>query len=291
MSLSGSRTSAQPKASGSTHLTAGALSGLASCVLLQPFDVVKTRLQQRPAGLDAAPTGLSKRLVQLRSIVSDIVRERGVPGLWRGTTPTVLRNVPGSAFYFFFLHHLRTLFARHSSLGVSRDTANMLPAQRPSSAYAYTSVVGAARDIVTTSGVRGLFAGFGATAARDVPYAGIYVVLYEQMKGWTEGIMGGEGAKANMSAGVMAGTLATAVTQPFDLVKTRVQVDPRQYPNSLVATRKVFATEGLSGFFKGMTPRLLRKPLHAAITWTVYEKAVSMIRMAQLDKDKHTIPQ
>jgi solute carrier family 25 protein 38 len=29
------------------HLTAGAISGLTSCVLLQPFELVKTRLQQQ----------------------------------------------------------------------------------------------------------------------------------------------------------------------------------------------------------------------------------------------------
>jgi solute carrier family 25, member 38 len=48
--------------------------------------------------------------------------------------------------------------------------------------YAYRSLLGAARDIVRTEGVRGLFSGFGATAVRDGPYAGLYVLFYEKFK-------------------------------------------------------------------------------------------------------------
>ncbi|KAJ9094293.1 hypothetical protein QFC21_006119 [Naganishia friedmannii] len=38
------------------------------------------------------------------------------------------------------------------------------------------------RQLLRTEGLRGLFQGFTATAARDAPYAGIYVVFYEEMK-------------------------------------------------------------------------------------------------------------
>jgi hypothetical protein len=36
--------------------------------------------------------------------------------------------------------------------------------------------------LLATNGVRGLFQGFTATAARDAPYAGLYVVFYEKGK-------------------------------------------------------------------------------------------------------------
>ena len=42
----------------------------------------------------------------------------------------------------------------------------------------YTSL----KDLVRTSGIRGLFQGVTATAARDAPYAGMYLVCYEKGK-------------------------------------------------------------------------------------------------------------
>ncbi|KAJ3354523.1 hypothetical protein GGF32_002469 [Allomyces javanicus] len=306
----------RPKPPPAIHLLGGALSGMTTCIALQPLDVVKTRLQQEAAhhgnavangarhagSLSALHARIAKFQAlglsgQVRVITKQIVDERGVQGLWRGTTPTILRNVPGSAFYFFFLHHLRSTLAHLPWL--SRDSANMvagatargtagllfmpisvIKVRYESSAYAYTSIAGAARDIVAKEGVRGLFAGFGATAMRDVPYAGVYVALYEQLKALGNRVLlDSSPAKStglNMGSGVIAGTFATVLTQPFDLIKTRVQVDPHHYPNSWVAIRKIFTAEGLRGFFSGMTPRLVRKPLHAAITWTVYEEVVAI---------------
>ncbi|PWN47416.1 mitochondrial carrier [Violaceomyces palustris] len=76
-------------------LSFGALSGLASCVLLQPFDLLKTRLQQLDAADHHQTSGSS---------ASNPYRK----GLWRGTAPTIVRNVPGVALYFYSVSHLRS---------------------------------------------------------------------------------------------------------------------------------------------------------------------------------------
>lgn len=38
------------------------------------------------------------------------------------------------------------------------------------------------RSIFAESGIAGLFRGFTATAIRDAPYAGLYVLFYEESK-------------------------------------------------------------------------------------------------------------
>lgn len=68
------------------HLLSGATSGLASAVILQPLDLVKTRLQQ-----GAASSGKGKRGARLGMLVRGIVKDEGVGALWRGTVPTVVR--------------------------------------------------------------------------------------------------------------------------------------------------------------------------------------------------------
>ncbi|CEH13486.1 Predicted mitochondrial carrier protein [Ceraceosorus bombacis] len=80
-------------------LISGGASGLASCLLLQPLDLLKTRMQQSPRlrsaddgngkrGRDWSATGRTRRLV---GVARNVVHEEGVKGLWRGTGPTVVR--------------------------------------------------------------------------------------------------------------------------------------------------------------------------------------------------------
>lgn len=83
----------------------------------------------------------------------------------------------------------------------------------------------AVSDILRNDGVRGLFYGAGSTALRDAPYAGIYVLLYEQMKRSLQRVKSDSSYKqpaTNMLAAVYAGSLATLVTHPFDVLRVRI---------------------------------------------------------------------
>ena len=78
----------------------------------------------------------------------------------------------------------------------------------------------------------------------------------------------------NLGSGVVAGTMATCITQPFDMMKTRMQLDPHIYPNLLSTARRVLMEDGIVGFFDGLSLRLARKPLSSAISWAIYEEVV-----------------
>ncbi|KAF7330869.1 Mitochondrial glycine transporter [Mycena venus] len=104
------------------QLFSGALSGFASTVCLQPFDLLKTRLQQGDG------TVTTRNTSTLLSITRQIVASQGLIGLWRGTSATLARqalisvialslfhscsrNVPGVALYMTSLTQLRTVMA------------------------------------------------------------------------------------------------------------------------------------------------------------------------------------
>ena len=57
-----------------------------------------------------------------------------------------------------------------------------------SNLYNYRSLAEASADIFKREGGRGFFSGFGATALRDAPYAGIQVAVYEGTKALLGGI-------------------------------------------------------------------------------------------------------
>ena len=154
--------------------------------------------------------------------------------------------------------------------------------------YAYRSLLGAGRDIVRTEGVRGLFAGFGATAARDAPYAGLYVLLYEQLKRRLahmtaidptlpsdgKSSVAVSSSSINFVSGAAAAGLATAITNPFDAVKTRLQLMPAKYGNMVRAVRLMVQEDGMRSLFGGLGLRMGRKALSSALAWTVYEELI-----------------
>lgn len=301
-----------------------------SAVLLQPIDLLKTRVQQ------SGHHSLARAILDIRLQAQARHGATSLPSLaalWRGTVPSALRTGFGSAVYFTTLNTIRqnaaripflastTTAASSSSLAKLSNTGNLLAGgaarafagfllmpltvikvRYESSLYNYGSIPGAARDILRRHGARGFFAGFGATAVRDAPYAGLYVLFYEQSKrrlsasGWffpssspspsspspassapgtTDTAMGFSRAAAiNFSSALAAGVLCSVLTNPFDAVKTRIQLQPGEYKNMFAASRKMLAEEGVRSMWDGLMLRMSRKALSSALAWTVYEELI-----------------
>jgi solute carrier family 25, member 38 len=86
----------------------------------------------------------------------------------------------------------------------------------------------ALRSMTRAEGARGLTAGVLPTLLRDVPFSGIYLMFYVRLKQAALS-SGGSAPLANREAvhfvcGLLAGALASLVTQPADVVKTRMQL-------------------------------------------------------------------
>ncbi|CAE6517940.1 unnamed protein product [Rhizoctonia solani] len=222
--------------SAAQHLASGALSGFASSVALQPLDLLKTQLQRG---------GHGRGVVGIVGIAKTIVENKGFLGLWRGLTPTVARSVPGVAIYFYALQSVRARLVKIPSLAATSPTVSekgsalpkltsganlvaggctrvavgfllsplaVLKARFESGAFEYTSISQGLKSLVQTSGIRGLWQGFLPSVFRDAPYAGLFVASYEAAKNY-----GGNRLTANL--GMFAGSFATFITHPFDMIK------------------------------------------------------------------------
>ena len=164
-----------------------------------------------------------------------------------------------------------------------------------SSLYSYHGIWSAGTAIWRHEGVKGFFVGFGATAIRDAPYAGLYVLFYEQLKqrlgqirafamltrdsNWSDGMKSRNSVPINFVSGVLAAGLATAITNPFDAIKTRLQLMPGKYGNMIKAGRQMVEGDGVKSLFDGLGLRLGRKVISSALAWTLYEE---LIRRAEL---------
>ncbi|ESK93120.1 solute carrier family 25 member 38 [Moniliophthora roreri MCA 2997] len=290
------------------QLTSGAASGLASTIVLQPFDLLKTRLQQGDS--------LTQKKVKVIHTARQILNQDGLRGLWRGTNATLIRNVPGIALYMTSLTQLRTFMAtspyfahvreipdaKHSSVlpkltsqgnlisgavarvgvGFIMNPFSVLKARFESNIYGYQTLSAAFMSIAR-AGPSELLRGFTATSLRDAPYAGLFVVFYEAFKRQASIIVPPNSnsqltAIHSMSA-ASAGALATMATHPFDVIKTKLQVRPEnQYHGFTSTVKTIWKHRGVTGFFEGASLRLSRKVLSSAIGWAVYECMLMILR-------------
>ncbi|KAI5864984.1 solute carrier family 25 member 38 [Durotheca rogersii] len=309
--VAGGRTS---RSSPTLHFVAGLGSGTLGAVILQPFDLLKTRVQQSGSR-------------SVRAAARDVARSspNALAAFWRGTVPSAVRTGVGSAVYFTTLNVMRQYAASlpfaarpraaspssasSSSLPRLSDTANLvtgavsrafagfvlmpltvIKVRYESDLYSYKSIAGAARDIYRSERLPGFFAGYGATAVRDAPYAGLYVVSYEQIKkrlsSWyipaspaahgpsDPGVRTSLSATINFSSGALAGATCSFISNPFDAVKTRIQLQPRDYPDMVRACRKMVTEEGIRSLYDGLALRMTRKAMSSALAWMLYEELI-----------------
>jgi len=283
---------------------AGAVSGAIASVLVQPLDVIKTRQQQ---GLVSAAKyqAIAKYKTTLETM-KIIIQEEKFFALWKGTAPTLYRVIPGAGMNFFFLHWITTSLNKNAVPGepISKTnaviaggtartlaTVAMLPVTVVKTRFEgfgtniYKNTFHALKTIYTQEGVRGLFNGLVPSVLRDAPFAGIYYLFYTQsqvsltnsLKRNNEILL--PAPVINFISGAFAATVATFLTHPPDLIKTRLQITPiTQQPQSssraLTLCREIWMKEGLNGFYKGLMPRLIRRPISNAITWAIYEEIV-----------------
>jgi len=68
--------------------------------------------------------------------------------------------------------------------------------------------------------------------------------------------------------------LAGGITNPFDVAKTRLQTQGdigTKYSGMFNTMSTIWKEEGLSGYLRGIKPRIALHSMSAAISWLTYE--------------------
>jgi len=227
----------------------GCVSGVFVVAMLQPFDVVKTVQQATNSSAIEAFRAIKK--------------QDGVKGLWlRGLGPTLVRGAIGPGTYFQALEFTDKLFPKKSKL--VDFTQGALARAIGAIVISPFSVLKARIEWNPNSGLRfsgfrDMFVGLAPTLARDVPFSGLYMVFYRVLKGLEkEDDSSVRRFGVDFSAGLVAGLLATAITHPFDVLKTRSQIGI-----PLLGYDKTM--------WSGLSLRLAKRPLSMALTWACFE--------------------
>ena len=116
-------------------------------------------------------------------------------------------------------------------------------------------------QIYKTRGFIGYYAGFQSYVIREAPFSAIQMPVYELLRRYT--LSGGKSYEnlslfENARNGALSGILASYLTNPLDVIKTRLMIDTQEIPKSMLKTGSdIFRQQGIAGFFKGSIVRMI----------------------------------
>lgn len=145
----------------------------------------------------------------------------------------------------------------------------------------YQGMADALRTIYRQEGVAGLYKGL-LPALFLTSHGAIQFTLYEHMKALLLGSRWEDGWYMSMVLGAASKILAATVTYPYQVIKSKLQArDSHQmsrYLGTVDCIRKTWRSEGLLGFFRGVTPNALKVAPGSAVTFLVYEEVRKLLK-------------
>ncbi|KAM6176109.1 mitochondrial glutathione transporter SLC25A39 isoform 1-T1 [Erethizon dorsatum] len=229
-----------------------------------------------------------------------IVRREGPRTLWSGLPATLVMTVPATAVYFTAYDQLKAFLCQqalasdHCAPMVAGALARLgtvtvvsplelLRTKLQAQHVSYHELSTCVRAAVAQGGWRSLWLGWGPTALRDVPFSALYWFNYELLRSWLCGPCTRDQTSVGASfvAGGISGTVAAALTLPFDVVKTQrqvalgaveaVRVRPPRADSTWLLLRRIQAESGTRGLFAGFLPRVIKAAPSCAIMVSTYE--------------------
>jgi solute carrier family 25 carnitine/acylcarnitine transporter 20/29 len=276
---------------GLKDIFAGSLGGVAQVLSGHPLDTVKVRLQTQTS------------LIYTGTIdcLSKTIKEEGFKGLYKGVqSPLVGLAVMNSVMFLAYgqakdyIQKDKTkplTLAQYAQAGAFAGICisfvecpiDLFKSQMQvqyGAGQKYSGIADCAKQIVGKHGIKGAYQGLMPTFLRDVPSNASYFVFYELARK----LMVKEGQSVSdlpawkvMIAGATGGVAYWGVTYPTDVIKSTIQtdnIDPsqRKYHGIADTARKIYASNGFKGFFKGFTPCIIRSIPANAACFVVYEQ-------------------
>ncbi|XP_061862251.1 solute carrier family 25 member 33 isoform X2 [Colius striatus] len=143
------------------------------------------------------------------------------------------------------------------------------------------------RAILEKEGMRSLFRGLGPNLVGVAPSRAIYFAAYSGVKERLNAVLVPESKKVHMLSAACAGITCSTLTNPIWLVKTRMQLEARvkgeMASNALQCAMHVYRTEGLRGFYRGITAS------YAGVSETIIHFVIYEALKQQLRNSHHSL--
>jgi solute carrier family 25 (mitochondrial oxoglutarate transporter), member 11 len=269
------------------------MSGVAGCgatCFVHPLDVLKVNLQVDTTG--RGPLNVAKTIFQ----------QSGIRGLYAGLSAGIFRQItygmPRMALYPIVVEKVNvftgskggdmplyqkffcgatagaiaSLCGVPSEVTMVRMTADQKYPIGDPQRRNYTGVGNALSRIVKEEGVGKLWEGAAPTVARAVLLNAGQLAVYADLKEKIGRSTGMSGIPLQFVASLGASVVATALSCPADVLKSRMQsMKAGEYANVVDCARKIVANEGVMALWKGYVPATIKLAPHTVISFIILD--------------------
>jgi len=151
----------------------------------------------------------------------------------------------------------------------------------------YAGFVDCLVQTAKNEGPQAMWKGLAPALVRQVSYTSLSMVIYEPIRDFYSRVLGGSSNSANkgspnfvqrLAAGGTAGALAITVFNPTEVVKTQLQTHTGDGLGMFEVVQRVWAKDGLIGFWAGLRPNIARTFLVNAAELGTYDEAKSRLQ-------------
>lgn len=280
---------------------AGGFSSATTKTMTAPLSRMTILLQ-----VSNSPSGQSSSLV---NSFRSVVHTEGYKSLWKGNLVSVIHKVPyGSVNYYAYEYtkvrllrpiwksdtdpgmHVRFLCGLTGGACASSLTypLDIVRTRLATAKVAGGTILGTMKDIVTSEGgLAALGKGLPATVLCQSLNLAVNFAIYESLqvrvikleKDLIGKYFGPEYVTnrqrgswlSSLLCGACAGTTASLIVFPLDLIRRRQQISVGQYPSVFTVARQVLASDGFRGLYRGIVPELVKVIPAVGINFYFYE--------------------
>ncbi|XDC69429.1 hypothetical protein R6Z07F_000602 [Ovis aries] len=242
---------------------------------------------------------LETKNVKIKSHLIGMMKEGGVISLWRGNGTNVLKLAPEIAVKIWsYEQYKEYLSSEEGNLGTLEKFASASLAGATSQSFIYplevlkthlavsktgqySGLLDCARKIWKLDKITGFYKGYIPSLLTVIPYAGVDITLYELLKThWLNTHAEDPGLVILMGCCAFSNFCGQFVSYPLNLVRTRMQVQGVPQLNMISVFYKIYKRQGVTGFFRGVTPTFLKLFPSVCISRMVYESVKPLLGIA-----------
>lgn len=139
------------------------------------------------------------------------------------------------------------------------------------------TIFSSSKEIIQQYGYGHFLNGYKAAIMRSAVYNSVRLSLYSESKNYFQNVFPDLSGTSSLHflSGSFSTIIAIVVSNPIDVMKARLQKDGTIGANQMI--KQTFQHEGISGFYKGLFPSIMKSFPHSIISFMVLEKITKLI--------------